>query len=132
MRQDTKQDIRGYSVKNFDFICHNEKGEIFLIDLKGSSGNVEDTKVSENDIKSLEKLQNLYGKNVKAMFIFFWLKDTKLERDFFKQNFKIKSILLDDFKKKMRSQGSWGAVKYFRCSKNDLKDIWYFIPKLRI
>ena len=132
MRQDTKQDIRGYSVKNFDFICHSEDGnQIFLIDLKGSSGDVEDTKVNENDIDSLEKLQRVYGPNVKGLFVFFWLKGTKVEGDLFKQNFRIKALSVDEYKEKMRSQGKWGTVEYFRCSKRDLKDIWSYIPELK-
>lgn len=61
---------------------------MLLIDLKGSSGNIEDSKVNEHDIKSLETLQNLYGPNAKALFVFLWLKGTSLEEDLFKQGFK--------------------------------------------
>jgi hypothetical protein len=133
MRQDTKQDIRGYTVKNFDFICHSQEAkQIFLIDLKGSSGDVEDTKVSENDIKSLERLQKIYGPNVTGLFIFFWLKETTLKGDLFGQTYKIKALSLDEYKEKMRSQGKWGSLEYFRCGKKVVRDIWDYIPELKI
>jgi len=130
MRQDAKQDIRGYSAKNFDFICYNEdKKQVFLIELKGSSGRLEDTKVRKDDIDTLRKLQELYGSNVKGLIVFFWLKRTRLDRDLFEQSFRIKALSVDEYNK-IKKPTKWGGKAIFRCSKNDLRDVWCYIPKL--
>lgn len=130
MRQDARQDIRGYSAKNFDFVCHNEKKkEVFLIDLKGSSGIVEDTKVREDDLNTLRKLQAIYGSNVRGLFVFFWLKRNKLNGDRFEQTFRIKALSVDEYGKKMKPT-NWRGKTFFRCSKNDLKDIRFYLPEL--
>jgi hypothetical protein len=131
MRQDAKQDIRGFSAKNFDFICHDQKGErAFLIDVKGSSDPTEDTKVQSEDLDTLKMLQKIYGPNVKGLLVFLWLKKTGRKADLFKQTFRIKALTVDEYDKKKRIT-KWGNRNFFRCSKEDLKEIWDYLPELQ-
>lgn len=128
VRQDSKQDIGGKKIKNFDFII-NTKERVFLIDVKGSSKLVGDTKVSKDDITGLKALKKLYGKNVTVLFIFFWT-DTKLSESnsTITSKFKIKAIDIEKFKG--NKQKGWNGNIY-RCNRKTLKDIWEIIPEFK-
>lgn len=128
VRQDSKQDIGGKKIKNFDFII-NTKERVFLIDVKGSSKIVGDTKVSKDDITGLKALKKLYGKNVTVLFIFFWT-DTKLSESnsTITSKFKIKAIDIEKFKGS--KQKGWNGNIY-RCNRKTLKDIWEIIPEFK-
>lgn len=128
VRQDSKQDIGGKKIKNFDFII-NTKERVFLIDVKGSSKLVGDTKVSKDDITGLKALKKLYGKNVIVLFIFFWT-DSKLSESnsTITSKFKIKAIDIEKFKGS--KQKGWNGNIY-RCNRKTLKDIWEIIPEFK-
>jgi hypothetical protein len=128
VKQDTKQDINGKRIKNFDFII-NTNNTVFIIDVKGSSRIVGDTKVTRDDIDGLISLKKLYGKNVKALFVFFWT-DSKLpvNESTIAIKFKIKAIDVNEFNG--RKQKGWNG-NFLRCNRDDLKDIWEFIPEFK-
>jgi len=132
VRQDYKQDIKqtGQLVKNFDFICHT-KNKIYLIDVKGFSKLVGDSKVTIHDINSLLTLEKIYGRNAKALFVYVWV-DGKVavDKDIFTQKFRIKAIEVSKFKKIARQQKGWKGW-FYRCDKNKLKNIWEFFPQFK-
>ena len=128
VRQDSKQDIGGKKIKNFDFIINTDT-RVFLIDVKGSSKLVGDTKVSKDDISGLKALKKLYGENVTVLFVFFWT-DSKLSlsKSRITSKFEIKAIDIDEFDG--IQQKGWND-NYYRCKRQTLKDIWEIIPEFK-
>jgi len=134
IRQDTKLDIRGMKIKNFDFICHT-KNKIYLIDVKGFSKIQGDTKVNEEDIKSMTQLQKLYGKKATSLIVFVWVdRNLKLRNDVFSQKFRIKVLEVSKYRKIKKWGGYWDRArtkKAYRFHISKLKEIWDFFPKLK-
>ena len=133
VRQDYKQDIKKgkEKIKNFDFICHT-KNKIYLIDVKGFSKLVGDSKAGIDSINSLLTLEKLYGKNATALFVYVWV-DGKcfLDKDIFNQKFRIKAIEVKEFQKISKQQKGWEG-KFYRCDNKKLKNIWEFFPEFKI
>jgi len=129
VRQDSKQDISGKKIKNFDFII-NTKNRVYLIDIKGSSQLTGDTKVSQEDIDGLKALKKLYGARVTVLFVFFWT-DNKLTLSSdgtITNRFKIKAIDVEKYKGQL--QKGW-AGNVLRCDRTTLQDIWKIIPEFK-
>lgn len=132
LMQDLKQTIHRKKIKNIDFICYSER-KIFLTDVKGSSKLVGDTKISIDDMKTMETLCDLYGDNAIPLFVYIWIKkklDYDEKNDLLLQRFRVKAVTLDAFRKKMIQQKGWGG-KFYRCDKIILKNIWEYIPNFK-
>jgi hypothetical protein len=79
----------------------------------------------------LTKVQEIHGVNAKGIFVFLWLKRLKFKMNLFEQTFKIKALSVDEHSKKKKLAGEWRHVRFFRCYRKDLKDIWDYLPALR-
>ncbi len=136
LMQDLKQTIEKKKIKNIDFICYSEK-KIYLIDVKGTNKLNGDTKISDNDIQALKVLKEIYGNNAQGLIVYVWTKpkiDFIEAEDLLLQKFRLKAVEIETFERNLKWSGKWSktsTIKYHRCDKDILRNIWEFIPNFK-